>query len=328
MSGDGDRGGDYIGEALAGGDADLGLDEVDAGDHLGDAVLDLDAGVHLDEVELAVLVHEELDGPGVPVADVLHASLDGLAHLGAQFGRDHETGGLFDELLVAALDGALALTQAEDVAVLVGENLELDVAGALDEFFEVEVTVAEGARGLAGGLLEERGQLFGGAHDAHSASTAAGRCLEHDGVADGAGALQGLGLAGEHAVGAGKDGDAGLLHGLARGAFFAHQAGDLGRRADELDVGGAADLGEVGVLAEQAVSGMDGVDVGDLGGGDDGGDVEVALGGAGRADADGLVGELDMQAVPVGLAVDGDGADAHLAAGGDHPQRDLTPICN
>jgi len=35
---DGDRRGDDVGEALAGGDADLGLDEVDAGDHLGDAV--------------------------------------------------------------------------------------------------------------------------------------------------------------------------------------------------------------------------------------------------------------------------------------------------
>src|SRR5208283_919141 len=106
------------------------------------------------------------------------------------------------------------------------------------------------------------------------------------------------------------------------------EAGDLGRRADELDVGGAADLGEVGVLAEQAVAGMDGVDAGDLGGGDDGGDVEVALGGAGRADADGLVGEAHRQAVAVRLAVYGDGADAHLAAGGDHPQRDLTTICD
>jgi hypothetical protein len=54
--------------ALAGGDQDLLLDDVDAGDHLGDRVLHLHAGVHLDEVELAVLV-QELEGAGAAVAD-------------------------------------------------------------------------------------------------------------------------------------------------------------------------------------------------------------------------------------------------------------------
>ena len=73
---------------------------------------------------------------------------------------------------------------------------------------------------------------------------------------------------------------------------------------------------------------MDGVDVCNLGGGDDGGDVEVALGGARRADADGLVGKLDVQAVPVRLAVDGDGADAHLLARADDTQGDLTTVCD
>ena len=40
-------------ERLAGGNADLGLDQVDSRDHLGDRVLDLDPGVDFDEVELA-----------------------------------------------------------------------------------------------------------------------------------------------------------------------------------------------------------------------------------------------------------------------------------
>ena len=42
-----------LGERRAGGDAELGLDEVDAGDLLGDGVLDLDARVALDEEVLA-----------------------------------------------------------------------------------------------------------------------------------------------------------------------------------------------------------------------------------------------------------------------------------
>ena len=57
-------------QPLAGGDADLRLDQVDAGNHLGHGVLDLDAGVDLDEIEVVVLIDDELDGAGVGVADV------------------------------------------------------------------------------------------------------------------------------------------------------------------------------------------------------------------------------------------------------------------
>ena len=38
-------------------------------------------------------------------------------------------GGLLDDLLVAALNGAVALEQMDNVAVLVREHLELDMAG-------------------------------------------------------------------------------------------------------------------------------------------------------------------------------------------------------
>ena len=123
-------GGQNVVEPLAGGDAQLRLHQVDAGDGLGDRMLHLDAGVHLDEVELAVLVHEELDGAGVLVADVGEAAAEGLADLLAHLGRDLQRGRFFNQLLMAALDGALALEERSHVAVLVGQHLELDVARA------------------------------------------------------------------------------------------------------------------------------------------------------------------------------------------------------
>src|SRR3712207_8931190 len=61
--------------------------------------------------------------------------------------------------------------------------------------------------------------------------------------------------------------------------------------ADELDLARAADLGEVGVLGEEAVTGVDGLDVRHLGGGDDAVHLQVALARRRLADADGLVGE-------------------------------------
>ncbi len=240
--------------------------------------------------------------------------------------RDLEAGGFFDELLVAALDGALALAEGHDVAVLVGQDLELDVAGALDELLHVEVAVGEGVEGFGGGGLEHSGELVLAADDAHAATAAAGYGFEDDRVAYGLRPLEGFAFGGHDAVGAGEDGDFGLLHGLAGGGFFAHHARDFGRGADEFDVGGAAYFGEVGILAQQAVAGVDGVGTGDLGCGDDGRNVEVAVGGLWGADADGFVGELDVEAVAVGLGVDGDGADAHLVACADDAQGDFSAI--
>ena len=106
----------------------------------------------------------------------------------------------------------------------------------------------------------------------------------------------------------------------------AHPADRLVGRADELEVAGPADLGEVGVLAQEAVAGVDRLDVGDLGRGDDPGDVQVAVGAGGLADADRPVGQLQVGGVAVGLRVDGDRLDAQLLAGPDDPQGDLAAV--
>ena len=229
---------------------------------------------------------------------------------------------------MSALDGALALAEAEDVAVLIGEDLELDVAGTLDELLHVEVAVAEGAGGFRGGLLEHAGEVFRRADDAHAAAAAACRCLEDDGIADTLCPVERVCLGGDDAVGAGEDGHPGLFHGLARGGLFAHEAGDFGGRTDEFDVGGAADLGEVGIFAEEAVAGMNGVDVGDLGCRDDSRDIEVAVRGPCRTDAHGAIRHTRPERVPIRFRMGQHRLDAQLMAGADEPHGDLTSIRN
>ena len=67
-------------QRLAGGHADLGLDQVDAGDHFRHRMLHLDAGVHLDEVEVALPVDDELDRAGVGVVGGLDQPHGRVAH--------------------------------------------------------------------------------------------------------------------------------------------------------------------------------------------------------------------------------------------------------
>ena len=73
---------------------------------------------------------------------------------------------------------------------------------------------------------------------------------------------------------------------------------------------------------------MDRVHVGNLGRGDDRRHVEIAVRQPRRADADGLVGKAHVQRVAVGLAVDGDRANAELPAGVQNAQRDFAAIGN
>ena len=99
-------------ERLAGGDAQLLLDEVDAVDQLGHRVLDLQPRVHLEEEELAgVAGRDELDRAGAVVAARPRERDRGRAHPRAQRGVDDGRRRLLDDLLVAALQRALALAE-------------------------------------------------------------------------------------------------------------------------------------------------------------------------------------------------------------------------
>lgn len=179
-SGDAVLGEAELGERGAGGDLDLGGDDVDARDLLGDGVLDLDAGVDLDEVVPVLLVDEELCGAGVAVADRLgepHGVVEhGVADLGGQvLGR-----GDLDDLLVPPLDGAVTLVQVDDVAMVVTEQLHLDVLGLVQEALDEDCAVAEGGLCLGRGALEVLLQRFLVADHTHATTTTTVGGLDDD----------------------------------------------------------------------------------------------------------------------------------------------------
>src|ERR1700685_2235296 len=85
---------------------------------------------------------------------------------------------------MAALDGAFALAEGFDVAVLVAEDLKLDVARSFNKLLHVDVAAREcgGSFGLS---LRQQGREFGfGTRNAHATASASGCGLQHDGISD------------------------------------------------------------------------------------------------------------------------------------------------
>ncbi len=143
----------------------------------------LDARVHLDEDVVAVAVEEELHGAGVAVAD-----LAGEPHrVGAdpvpQSRIEVRRGRQLDHLLVAALHRAVTLEQVDDVALSVGEDLHLDVAGIDDRLLQEDGGVAERRCRLAGGRLDGLTQCGRVLDPPHTAPSAARDRLDEHGKA-------------------------------------------------------------------------------------------------------------------------------------------------
>ena len=290
-------------------------------------MLDLDAGVHLDEVELAVLV-QEFDGADAEIFELAHRLRHGLADRVARGGVERRRGAFLPDLLVAALQRAVALAEMDGAALAVAEHLNLDVARAFQIFLEIDCVVAE--RGL--GLGARGGKRVGSSSGVWAtfmprppppadALTSTGKPIARR-------AGERLLVGGYAALGARDHRNAEALGGALGLDLVAHQADMRGLRPDEMDVVLFEDLGEAGVLRQEAVARMHRVGTGDLAGGEQRRNVEIAVARGGRADAHALVGEPHMHGVLVGGRMHGDGRDAELLAGAQHAQRDLAAVCD
>ena len=306
--------------------ANLFFDDVDAGHHFGDGVLNLETRIRLHEIEIPLRVHQELECAGVRVVHRARRFDDDATHLAAHLLGERQRRRLLEQLLVASLDGALALAEVDDVTVAVAEDLELDVAWRLDVLLDVDVADTEGGLGLALRGLDCLHQFARRAHDAHAASAAAGGGLDDDRIADLLGDLEGLLLALDRAVATRQDRHARLLHHATCAGLVAHQANDLWVGADELDMAGFADFREVGAFREEPVAGVNGVGAGHFGCTDDRRHIQVAVGAAGWADADVFIGKPHVERVLIGLGVDRHGLDTEFAARVDDTHRHFAPV--
>jgi hypothetical protein len=136
-------------------------------------------------------------------------------------GVEHRRWGFFKQLLVAALDRAVALAQVQH-RLAVGQHLDLDVADVAQVLFDVDRVVTERTLGLARRIGVLVGQFARLAHHAHAAPAAARRRLEQHRVADLRRHLHRFGGIAQLVRRAGRGRHAGLRRQLARAHLVAH----------------------------------------------------------------------------------------------------------
>ena len=313
-------------QLLTGGHHDLRAHDVNARDPLCQRMFHLHAGVHLDEIELAVFV-QKLESARIAIADFLAGAHAAVANALNQATRNARCRRLFNHLLVAALHGAVAFAQKNGILVIVGDDLNLDMARVLQEFFHVHRRIAKRRAGFGarhGNGVEQRSF---GMHHAHAASAAAASSLDDDRIADLFGdALELSGVFGQFAIRAGHAGHAGLDHGLFGRYLVAHDADGIGCWADEGEAAFFHALGKIGVFGQKAVAGVNGFGICYLGSRNNGRHIEIALRRRCRPDTDGFVGELDVFGVAIGFGINHDRLDAHFLAGTLDAQGDFTPV--
>mmetsp|Transcript_19968 Transcript_19968/g.42316 ORF Transcript_19968/g.42316 Transcript_19968/m.42316 type:complete len:851 (-) Transcript_19968:309-2861(-) len=319
-----------LGQRAAGRDHDLALHDVDPRDLLRDGVLHLHSRVHLQKVVAPVGGEHELDRAGVGVAHRRGDALCVIVHGLPRLLRDTHARGHLDDLLVPPLHAAVALVQVHRVAVGVCQDLDLNVPRVLDVLFEEHAPIAESLQRLVRGALVGALELGLLPHDAEPPATAAHGSLDHHREANLP--SESMGLLGIQVVllEPGDHGDLVRDRDLARLRLVAEAVQVLRRGPDEDDALLLAPLGKGGVLAQKAVTRVDGLDIVLLGDPDDRLDVQVRAHGAQllliRLEQVGLVGLVPVNLQPVLVAEDGDGADPELVRGAEDPRGDLAAV--
>ena len=210
---------------------------------------------------------------------------------------------------MAPLHRAVALAEREHGPVLVGEQLDLDVARPF------EIPLAED-----GGVAERRLGLAGGGGERLVQCSPRSRTTRIPRPPPPAAALTRSGKPSSAASPVGTTGTPASFGDPLRGELVAAQPQRLGRRPDPREAGRADRLGEVGVLREEAVAGMDRVGAGALRGAD------VLLGVEVARDLDRLVGGARVEGAAIVRRGHRDRADPELAARAEDPDGDLAAV--
>jgi hypothetical protein len=227
---------------------------------------------------------------------------------------------------VTALERAVALEQMDDIALAVAEHLHFDVARRSDAFLDQHAVVAEAARRLALRAFERVVKVLRRVDLTHALAAPACDGLDQHRIADRARfLLERLGVLVVAEI-AGSHRHARLGHQLLRRILQAHRADAVRFGPDPDQARVDHRLGEVRILGQEAVAGVDRLGLGRLRRRDDLVADQIALARRTWADVHRLVGHAHVKRISVSVGIDRDRPDPHAPRGSDHAARDLAAV--
>jgi hypothetical protein len=165
--------------------------------------------------------------------------------------------GFFHELLMTALNGALALAQVDHPPVLVAQNLKLDMPGRGNVLFQIDIGSSKRCRRLILRRPKKMGKVVRRGHNPHSPAAATRRGFDHNGVADALRFPQGVFLRRNH-FRAWQHRQGPTPSFWPSPILVAHQADDFRAGPDKGEIGSLANVGKVGALRQKTIPGMNG----------------------------------------------------------------------
>ncbi len=308
------------------GETELLAHEIDAGDLLGDGMLDLQPGVDLEEGDGAVTSDEELAGAGAEVTHLFQDRLRRGVEKRVLLVAEERRGGLFHELLVAALQRAVTRGDHHDLAVGIGQALGFDVPRLVEVLLHEALSAAEGGDRLARRRFEEFGNLLAGARHLEAAPSAAEGRLDRDRQAVRVDEIQDLGCTGDRVQGAGCEWRSDLLSDMPRGHLVAELLDGVGRWPDPDEPRIDHRPREGGVLGEEPVAGVHRIRSGTAGDRQHLVDAQVGVRARGPVEGVSLVCELHVPGIAILVGIDGDGCDPAVLRGPDDSYGDFASV--
>ncbi len=251
-------------------------------------MLHLQAGIHFHEIKIAA-VEQKFDGARPDIPDLACDQDCRRTHAAASVCRNIRRRRFFNQFLVPALDGAIAVAEVNDVAVRIRKDLNFHMTWRCQKPLDQERPVTKGALGQAASASESCADFGFGGDDAHPLPAASCGRLDHQRQLQLARFALQVRQVLICAVISGQYRDTGRAHASFGNTLRAHRGDGRRRRANEHPARIGARRGELRVFREKSVAGMDRTRSSRLRRVQDARDVEITVAGSGIADAYGRV---------------------------------------
>ena len=125
------------------------MHQVKSAGQLSHRMFNLQPCVHFEEIEIRVLINQEFDRSGVAIGGCFGYTDRDVAHLTAHCRANDWRWRLLQHLLVTPLDGALAFSEINRVAMFVGQNLHFNMTRIDERLLDVDFAISECSPGFA-----------------------------------------------------------------------------------------------------------------------------------------------------------------------------------